>query len=51
MLSSYASEKYGKGNGQKGPCLAYAKMSYKSLRCKSSVEKSADLNGSEQQAK
>ena len=32
-------EKYGKMNGQTGPCLAYANMSYKSLRCKGSVKK------------
>ena len=32
------SRKKGKVNGQKGPCLADAKMSYKSLRCKSSVK-------------
>ena len=32
-------EKWWKMNGQTGPCLAYANMSYKSLRCKGSVKK------------
>ena len=46
-------EKNGKVNGQKGPCLADAKMSYKSLRCKSSVlsKKAVYRSGREQQAK
>ena len=36
---SFLEKKNGKVKGQKGPCLADAKMSYKSLRCKSSVKK------------
>ena len=39
VKSVVSREKIGKVNGQKGPCLADAKMSYKSLRCKSSVKK------------